>query len=124
MVIIMTRLKYYLENKTGLMLEDECQSVAGIGVGNDIYLTRYNESEGDSVVLAAIDSQESDTSMINRFKIFENEESYDDYVEKCSHVNGFHFMWNDWNFALHMYNNMESRHSSRWAEDDYESFDY
>lgn len=113
-------LEYYLENKTGLTLNSECKSAAGIGAGNGIYLSRYSENKGDSVVLVAIDSQESDVFMINRFKIFESEESYDDYVEECSNVNGFHFMWNDWNFALNMYKNMDRRN----CVDDYELFDY
>ncbi|EHH1264399.1 hypothetical protein J7I02_003667 [Vibrio parahaemolyticus] len=57
-------------------------------------------------MLVAIDSEANGDRMINRTKVFDSEEEYDEYVEDCSEMNGRQLCWNDGSFALQMYKKM------------------
>ncbi|WP_282175498.1 hypothetical protein [Vibrio nereis] len=95
-----------LEERSGLSLNESSTSAAGCGIVGGFHLEKYTEADGDKVLLVAIDSQASGESMINRIKIFESEEEYDEYVDDCSELNGNYLCWSDGRFSSQMYENM------------------
>lgn len=101
--------EYFLEESSGLRLNDSSTSAAGCGIVGGIHLEKYTEIEGTRVLLVAIDSEANSEKMINRTKKFDSEEDYDDYVEECSEINGRQLFWNDGCFALQMYKKMVDR---------------
>ncbi|EHH2534677.1 hypothetical protein J7X40_004178 [Vibrio parahaemolyticus] len=92
-----------LEESCGLKLNESSTSAAGCGIAGGFHLEKYTEADGDKVLLVAIDSKANGDRMINRTKVFDSEEEYDEYVEDCSEMNGRQLCWNDGNFALQMY---------------------
>ncbi|ANQ29253.1 hypothetical protein BA894_22965 [Vibrio natriegens] len=96
-----------LKERTGLDVEELDIHVAGCGVGNDIYLENYKAVNGEHIVLVAIDNQASAELRINRFKIFASTEVYNEFLDECINLNGKRLQWNDWNYALNIYQHMD-----------------
>ncbi|WP_372379323.1 hypothetical protein ACBZ91_16255 [Vibrio natriegens] len=96
-----------LKERTGLDVEELDIHVAGCCVGNDIYLENYKAVNGEHIVLVAIDNQASAELRINRFKIFASTEVYNEFLDECINLNGKRLQWNDWNYALNIYQHMD-----------------
>ncbi|WP_219605066.1 hypothetical protein, partial [Vibrio parahaemolyticus] len=96
-----------LKERTGLDVEELDIHVAGCGVGNDIYLENYKAVNGEHIVLVAIDNQASAELQINRFKLFASTDDYNEFLDECMNLNGKRLQWNDWNYALNIYQHMD-----------------
>lgn len=96
-----------LKERTGLDVEELDINVAGCGVGNDIRLENYKAVNGEHIVLVAIDNQASAELQINRFKLFASTEDYNEFLDECMNLNGKRLQWNDWNYALNIYQHMD-----------------
>ena len=96
-----------LKERTGLDVEELDINVAGCGVGNDIYLENYKAVNGEHIVLVAIDNQASAELRINRFKLFASTDDYNEFLDECMNLNGKRLQWNDWNYALNIYQHMD-----------------
>ncbi|HCH0355182.1 hypothetical protein R7P37_06735 [Vibrio sp. 431] len=96
-----------LKERTGLDVEELDIHVAGCGVGNGIYLENYKAINGEHIVLVAIDNQASAEFRINRFKLFASNDDYNEFLDECMNLNGKRLQWNDWNYALNIYQHMD-----------------
>ncbi|HHG3228932.1 TPA: hypothetical protein ACPVXW_000467 [Vibrio parahaemolyticus] len=96
-----------LKERTGLDVEELDIHVAGCGVGNGIYLENYKAVNGEHIVLVAIDNQASAELQINRFKLFASTDDYNEFLDECMNLNGKRLQWNDWNYALNIYQHMD-----------------
>lgn len=96
-----------LEERTGLDVEDYDFQVAGCGVGNDIRLENYKAVNGEQIVLVAVDNRARAELRINRFKLFASNDDYNEFLDECMNLNGQRLQWNDWNYALNIYQHMD-----------------
>ncbi|EGQ9434250.1 hypothetical protein [Vibrio cholerae] len=96
-----------LEERTGLDVEDYDFHVVGCGVGNDIHLKNYKAVNGEQIVLVAVDNRARAELRINRFKIFASNDDYNEFLDECRNLNGQRLQWNDWNYALNIYQHMD-----------------
>ncbi len=96
-----------LKERTGLVVEELDIHVAGCSVGNGIYLENYKAVNGEHIVLVAIDNQASAELQINRFKLFASTDDYNEFLDECMNLNGKRLQWNDWNYALNIYQHMD-----------------
>ncbi len=79
-------LNVLLTESCGLKLNESSTSAAGCGIVGGFHLEKYTEADGDKVLLVAIDSEANGDRIINRTKVFDSEEEYDEYVEDYSEI--------------------------------------